>query len=111
MAKLGGAKVVLATVTHGPAMSATVGGLAPRGRLMVLGAAESLETSPFLLIGGRRSVEGWYAGTSIDSEDTLAFSVQSGFRSMNEVYPLERAAEAYDRMMSGKARFRVVLTM
>ena len=104
-------KVVLATVTHGPAMSATVGGLAPRGRLMVLGAAESLETSPFLLIGGRRSVEGWYAGTSIDSEDTLAFSVQSGVRPMNEVYPLERAAEAYDRMMSGKARFRVVLTM
>ena len=108
---MGGAKVVLATVTHGPAMSATVGGLAPRGRLMVLGAAESLETSPFLLIGGRRSVEGWYAGTSIDSEDTLAFSVQSGVRSMNEVYPLKRAAEAYDRMMSGKARFRVVLTM
>src|SRR5262249_13559706 len=87
LAKLGGAKVVLATVTHGPAMGATVGGLAPRGRLMVLGAAESLETSPFLLIGGRRSVEGWYAGTSIDSEDTLAFSVQSGVRSMNEVYP------------------------
>src|SRR6516225_3058581 len=111
LAKLGGAKVVLATVTHGPAMSASVGGLAPRGRLMVLGAAESLETSPFLLIGGRRSVEGWYAGTSIDSEDTLAFSVQTGVRSMNEMYPLERAAEAYDRMMSGKARFRVVLTM
>ena len=111
LAKLGGATVVLATVTHGPAMSATVGGLAPRGRLMVLGVAESLETSPFLLIGGRRSVEGWYAGTSIDSEDTLVFSVQSGVRSMNEVYPLERAAEAYDRMMSGKARFRVVLTM
>ena len=110
LTRLGGAKVVLATVTHGPAMSATVGGLAPRGRLMVLGAAESLETSPFLLIGGRRSVEGWYAGTSIDSEDTLAFSVQSGVRSVNEVYPLERAAEAYDRMMSGKARFRVVLT-
>jgi D-arabinose 1-dehydrogenase-like Zn-dependent alcohol dehydrogenase len=111
LAKLGGAKVVLATVTHGSAMSAAVGGLAPRGRLMVLGVAESLETSPFLLIGGRRSVEGWYGGTSIDSEDTLAFSVQSGVRSMNEVYPLERAAEAYDRMMSGKARFRVVLTM
>src|SRR5439155_13912779 len=77
----------------------------------VLGATESLETSPLLLIMGRRSVEGWYSGTSIDSEDTLAFSVQSGVRSMNEVYPLERAAEAYDRMMSGKARFRVVLTM
>ena len=111
LAKLGGAKVVLATVTHGPSMSATVGGLAPRGRLMVVGVAESLEASPLLLIGGRRSVEGWYGGTSIDSQDTLEFSVQSGVRSMNEVYPLERAAEAYDRMMSGKSRFRVVLTM
>src|SRR5204863_2833592 len=111
LAKLGGAKVVLATVTHGPAMSATVAGLAPRGRLMVLGAAESLETSPLVLLSGRRAIEGWYSGTSIDAEDTLAFSVQSGVRSMNEVYPLERAAEAYDRMMSGKARFRVVLTM
>jgi D-arabinose 1-dehydrogenase-like Zn-dependent alcohol dehydrogenase len=111
LTKLGGAKVVLATVTHGPAMSATVGGLAPRGRLMVLGAAESLEASPLLLLMGRRSIEGWYSGTSIDAQETLAFSVQSGVRSMNEAYPLERAAEAYDRMMSGKARFRVVLTM
>jgi D-arabinose 1-dehydrogenase-like Zn-dependent alcohol dehydrogenase len=111
LAKLGGASVVLATVTHGPAMSATVGGLAPHGRLMVLGAAGPMETSPLLLIMGRRSVEGWYSGTSIDSQDTLAFSLQSGVRSMNEAYPLERAAEAYDRMMSGKARFRVVLTM
>src|SRR5438067_2713917 len=111
LAKLGGAKVVLATVTHGPAMSATVGGLAPHGRLMVLGAAESLETSPLLLLSARRSIEGWYSGTSIDSEETLAFSVQSGVRPMNEVYPLERAAEDYDRMMRGKARFRVVLTM
>jgi alcohol dehydrogenase/propanol-preferring alcohol dehydrogenase len=110
LTKLGGAAVILATVTDGPAMSATVGGLAPHGRLMVLGAAGSLETSPLLLIMGRRSVEGWYSGTSIDSEDTLGFSVQSGVRSMNEVYPLERAAEAYDRMISGKARFRVVLT-
>jgi D-arabinose 1-dehydrogenase-like Zn-dependent alcohol dehydrogenase len=111
LTKLGGAKVVLATVTHGPAMSATVGGLAPHGRLMIVGAAESLETSPVLLIMGHRSVEGWYSGTSIDSQDTLAFSVQSGVRPMNEVYPLERAAEAYDRMLSGQARFRVVLTM
>ena len=92
-------------------MSATLGGLAPRGRLMVLGTAESMETSPFLPIGGRRSVEGWYAGTSIDSEDTLAFSARTKVRSMNEVYPLDRVIEAYDRMMSGKARFRVVLTM
>jgi D-arabinose 1-dehydrogenase-like Zn-dependent alcohol dehydrogenase len=91
-------------------MAATVGGLAPRGRLMVLGAAGPMEIDPILLIMGRRSVEGWYSGTSLDSQDTLAFSVQSGVRPMNEVYPLERVAEAYDRMMSGKARFRVVLT-
>jgi D-arabinose 1-dehydrogenase-like Zn-dependent alcohol dehydrogenase len=109
--KLGGAKVVLATVTHGPAMSATVGGLAPHGRLLVLGAADKLEVSGLALLMGRRAVEGWYSGTSIDSQDTLAFSVQSGVRSMNEIYPLERAPEAYERMMSGKARFRVVLTM
>ena len=111
LTKLGGAKVILATVTNGPAMSATVPGLAPHGRLIVLGAADNIQASPLVLISGERSIEGWYSGTSIDSQDTLAFSVQSGVRSMNEVYPLERAAEAYDRMMSGKARFRVVLTM
>jgi D-arabinose 1-dehydrogenase-like Zn-dependent alcohol dehydrogenase len=77
---------------------------------MVLGAPPSLEVSPFVLIGGSRSITGWYSGTSIDSEDTLAFSLQSGVQSMNEVFPLERAAEGYERMMSGKARFRVVLT-
>jgi D-arabinose 1-dehydrogenase-like Zn-dependent alcohol dehydrogenase len=110
LTKLGGAKVVLATVTHGPAMSATVSGLAPHGRLMVLGAAGPMEVSPIPLLMGMRSVQGWYSGTSIDSEDTLKFSVQSGVRSMNEVYPLEKAADAYDRMMSGQARFRVVLT-
>jgi alcohol dehydrogenase/propanol-preferring alcohol dehydrogenase len=110
LAKLGGAKVVLATVTDGPAMSATIGGLAPRGRLMVLGAAGPMEISPILLIMGRRAIEGWYSGTSIDAQDTLAFSADSGVRSMNEAYPLERAAEAFDRMMSGQARFRVVLT-
>jgi D-arabinose 1-dehydrogenase-like Zn-dependent alcohol dehydrogenase len=110
LVKLGGAKVVLATVTDGTAMSATVGGLAPHGRLMVLGAAGPMEVSPLVLLMGRRAVEGWYSGTSIDSQDTLAFSVQSGVRSMNESYPLERASEAYDRMISGKARFRVVLT-
>jgi D-arabinose 1-dehydrogenase-like Zn-dependent alcohol dehydrogenase len=111
LTKLGGAKVVLATVTHGPAMSATVGGLAPHGRLMVLGAAGPMEVSPLVLLMGKRAVEGWYSGTSIDSQDTLNFSVQSGVRSMNEVFPLDRATDAYDRMMSGKARFRVVLTM
>jgi D-arabinose 1-dehydrogenase-like Zn-dependent alcohol dehydrogenase len=109
--KLGGAKVIIATVTHGPAMAATVGGLAPYGKLMAIGAVESLESSPIFLLAGRRSIAGWYSGTSIDSEDTLAFSVQSGVRSMNEIYPLERAPEAFDRMLSGKARFRVVLSM
>ena len=77
---------------------------------MVIGAPPSVEVSPFILITGCRSVKGWYAGMSIDSEDTLAFSTQTGVRSMNEIFPLERANEAYDRMMSGKARFRVVLT-
>ena len=108
--KMGGAKVILATVTDGPAMAATVAGLAPHGKLLVLGAAGPMEVSPLVLLMGRRSVEGWYSGTSIDSQDTLNFSVMSGVRSMNEVYPLERAAEGYERMMSGKARFRVVLT-
>jgi D-arabinose 1-dehydrogenase-like Zn-dependent alcohol dehydrogenase len=108
---LGGARVVLATVTNGPAMTAVLGGLGVHGDLLVLGAPESLEASPFLLIFGSRAIKGWYSGTSIDSQDTLAFSVLTGVRSMNEVFPLERAAEAYERMMSGAARFRVVLTM
>ena len=110
LAALGGAKVVLATVTNGDAMSAALGGLAVTGTLMVLGAADSLVVPPVLLIMGRRSIDGWYSGTSIDSQDTLAFSVLSGVRSMNETFPLERAAEAYQRMLSGAARFRVVLT-
>jgi D-arabinose 1-dehydrogenase-like Zn-dependent alcohol dehydrogenase len=110
LSKLGGASVVLATVTHGPAMAATVGGLAPHGRLMVLGAAGPMEVNPLVLLMGKRSVQGWYSGTSIDSQETLNFSLQAGVKSMNEAVPLEQAAEAYDRMMSGKARFRVVLT-
>jgi D-arabinose 1-dehydrogenase-like Zn-dependent alcohol dehydrogenase len=110
LAKLGGAQVVLATVTNGDAMSATMGGLGVNGKLMVLGAAESLQVSPLLLISGKRSVAGWYSGTSIDSEDTLGFSVLSGVRAMTEEYPLDRVEEAYDRMTSGRARFRVVLT-
>ncbi len=108
--KLGGAKVILATVTSGEAMSATQGGLGVNATLLIVGAVESMEVSPFLLIGGRRSIKGWYSGTSIDSQDTLAFSARTGVRSMNETFPLERVTEAYDRMMSGKARFRVVLT-
>lgn len=109
--KLGGAKVILATATSGEAMSAVQGGVAVNGTLLVVGAAESLQVSPLGLLMGCRSVKGWYSGTSIDSQDTLAFSARAGVRSMNESYPLERVAEAYDRMMSGKARFRVVLTM
>jgi D-arabinose 1-dehydrogenase-like Zn-dependent alcohol dehydrogenase len=110
--KLGGAKIILATITNGDAMSAVLGGLAVNGTFLVLGApAEPLKVSAFLLIGGQRSVKGWYSGTSIDSQETLAFSALSGVRSMNEVLPLERAAEGYERMMSGKARFRVVLAM
>jgi D-arabinose 1-dehydrogenase-like Zn-dependent alcohol dehydrogenase len=108
--RLGGAKVILATVTSAEAMSSIQVGLATNGTLMVIGVTEAIEVSPMLLIPGRRSVKGWYAGTSIDSEDTLAFAAASGVRSMNEVFPLERAAAAYERMESGRARFRVVLT-
>jgi D-arabinose 1-dehydrogenase-like Zn-dependent alcohol dehydrogenase len=109
--KLGGAKVILATATSGEAMSAVQGGLAVNGTLIVIGAAESMQVSPVLLLSGCRSVKGWYSGTSIDSQDTLAFSVRAGVRPMNETFPLDRVSEAYDRMMSGKARFRVVLTI
>src|SRR6202041_293587 len=109
--KLGGAKVILATATSGEAMSAVQGGLGVNGTLLIVGAAASMQVSPLFLLSGCRSVKGWYSGTSIDSEDTLAFSARTGVRSMNETFPLERVAEAYDRMMSGKARFRVVLTM
>jgi D-arabinose 1-dehydrogenase-like Zn-dependent alcohol dehydrogenase len=111
LSALGGARVVLATVTSGKAMSAALGGLAIDGTFVVLGAAhESIEVPPLLLISGRRRIMGWPSGTSADSQDTLAFSARNGVRPMNEVFPLDRAAEAYERMMSGKARFRVVLT-
>jgi D-arabinose 1-dehydrogenase-like Zn-dependent alcohol dehydrogenase len=109
--KLGGAKVILATVTAGDAMAAAVGGLGVRGKLMIVGAAQSMQFSPVQLLGGQTSIQGWYSGMAIDSEDTLAFSAQTGVRSMNEVFPLERAGEGYERMMSGKARFRVVLSI
>jgi D-arabinose 1-dehydrogenase-like Zn-dependent alcohol dehydrogenase len=109
--RLGGARVILATVTSASAMTAAIGGLAVNGKLLVVGAPhEPLQVPSFSLIAGRRSVAGWPSGRSIDSEDTMAFAARTGVRSMNEVFPLERAAEAYDRMMSGGARFRVVLT-
>ena len=107
---LGGAKIVLATVTSGKAMSDAFGGLAVDGKMMVLGIADSpIEINSAQAIMGRRSVQGWPSGVAADSEDTLAFSARSGVRPQIEVYPLEKAAEAYERMLSGKARFRVVL--
>jgi D-arabinose 1-dehydrogenase-like Zn-dependent alcohol dehydrogenase len=109
--KLGGAKVILATATSGEAMSAVEGGLAVNGTLLIVGAAPTMQVSPLLLLSGSRAIKGWYSGTSIDSQDTLAFSARANVRSMNEIFPLERASEGYDRMMSGKARFRVVLSI
>src|ERR1700722_7548852 len=111
LTKAGGAKVILATVTNADAMAATLGGLAVHGKLLIVGAPhDPLKVPVLLLIGGRRSIMGWYSGTAIDSQDTLEFSLCTGVAAMTEVYPLERATEAYERMMSGKARFRVVLT-
>jgi D-arabinose 1-dehydrogenase-like Zn-dependent alcohol dehydrogenase len=111
LVKLGGAKIILGTVPSGKAMGEVLGGLAVNGKLIMIGVSdEALEVPPTLFILGRRSVVGWPAGTSMDSQDTLSFSVLSGVRSMNEVFPLERAPEAYERMESGKARFRAVLT-
>ncbi|MGO9013882.1 MAG: alcohol dehydrogenase [Dissulfurispiraceae bacterium] len=108
--KLGGARVILATATSGKAMRAVLGGLGVNGKMIIVGVGEPFEVSPLLLIIGRKSIVGWPSGRSIDSQDTLRFSALTGVRSMNEVFPLERAAEAYERMISGKARFRVVLT-
>lgn len=110
--KIGGAKVILSTVTNSKAMSDTLGGLSVDGKMVVVGVSPSpIEVTPLFLISGRRSITGWPSGTAMDSEDTLAFSARKGPRSMNQVFPLEQAAEAYDVMMSGKARFRVVLDM
>jgi D-arabinose 1-dehydrogenase-like Zn-dependent alcohol dehydrogenase len=110
--KLGGAKVILATAPSGKAMSELIDGLGPNGKLIVIGAAfDPIEVTPIQLITGSRSIQGWAAGTAADSEDTLRFAELSGVRPMIETYPLEQAAEAYARMMSGKAEFRVVLTM
>jgi alcohol dehydrogenase len=107
--KVGGAKVILATVTNSEAMQAVMGGMAPNGEVYIIGAVPSLSVPSLQLLTYRQSVKGWYSGVAMDSQDTLNFSVLEGVRSRNEVYPLEKAAEAYERMMSGKARFRVVL--
>ncbi|HEX2973281.1 MAG TPA: alcohol dehydrogenase [Tepidisphaeraceae bacterium] len=110
--KLGGARVILATAPDAKSISALVGGLGPNGKLLVIAAAmEPLSISALDLIGARRSVQGWPSGTAMDSEDTLRFSALSGVRPMIERFPLAKVAEAYDRMLSGKARFRAVLTM
>jgi D-arabinose 1-dehydrogenase-like Zn-dependent alcohol dehydrogenase len=109
--KLGGAKVILATVTSADAMKAVIGGLTPTGTLMIVGAVPSLEVPALQLLLKSQQVKGWYSGTSLDSQETLAFSVLSGVRSMNESYPLDSVNEAYDRMTQGKARFRAVLTI
>ncbi len=108
---MGGAKAILATVTDGPAMQAIAGGLGPNGVMMVIGAVGPLTVDSSDLLGKRASVKGWYSGVARDSEDTLSFSRLNKIASMNEIYPLDKAQEAYDRMMSGKARFRVVLRM
>jgi alcohol dehydrogenase/propanol-preferring alcohol dehydrogenase len=112
LTRLGGARAILATATSGAAMASVIGGLGVDGRLEVVGApADPLQVPAGQLIFGRRTIGGWASGRSIDSEETMAFAVRTGVRSMNEPYPLARAAEAYERMLSGKARFRVVLTM
>ena len=110
--KLGGARVILATAPSSKAMSQLIDGLGPNGKLIVVGAAfDPIEVTPVQLINGSRTIQGWAAGTPADSEDTLHFAELSGVRPMIETYPLDNAAEAYARMLSGKAEFRVVLTM
>jgi len=110
--KLGGAQVILATAPSSKAMSALIDGLGPNGKLVVVGATmDPIEVTPVQLISGSRTIRGWASGTPTDAEDTLRFAELTGVRPMIETYPLEKAAEAYARMMSGNAQFRVVLTM
>src|SRR5437763_2168675 len=110
--KLGGAQVILATAPNSKAMSELIDGLAPNGKLMVVGATlDPIEVTPIQLISGVRTIQGWASGTPTDSEDTLNFATLTGVRPMIETYPLEQAGEAYARMLSGNAQFRVVLTM
>jgi D-arabinose 1-dehydrogenase-like Zn-dependent alcohol dehydrogenase len=110
--KLGGAQVILATAPSSKAMSELIDGLGPNGKLMVIGVTtDPIEVTPVQLISGSRAIQGWASETPVDSEDTLSFAELTGVRPMIETYPLEKAAEAYARMMSGNAQFRVVLTM
>jgi D-arabinose 1-dehydrogenase-like Zn-dependent alcohol dehydrogenase len=110
--KLGGAKEILATAPSSKAMSELINGLGPNGKFIVVGATfDPIEVTPLQLISGSKSIQGWSTGIPADSEDTLHFAELTGVRPMIETYPLERAGEAYARMMSGDAEFRVVLTM
>jgi D-arabinose 1-dehydrogenase-like Zn-dependent alcohol dehydrogenase len=110
--KMGGAQVILATAPSSKAMSELIDGLGPNGKLMVVGVSpDPIEVTPVQLISRSRTIEGWAAGTPTDSEDTMRFAELTGVRPMIETYPLEMAAEAYGRMISGNAQFRVVLTM
>lgn len=110
--KLGGANLIVSTITSAKGLEWVINGLAPAGKFLLLGAPDGpVVADPFPMLLGRRTVAGWPSGTGMDSEDTLKFSALTGVKSMNEVYPLEKAEEAYARMMSGKARFRVVLKM
>lgn len=109
--KLGGATVILSTVTDAATLASAVNGLGINGKLIINGIPDKpFEVGALPLIMGRRSIVGWPSGTGMDSEDTLNFSALAGIKPMVETYPLDRAAEAFDRMLSGKARFRVVLT-
>jgi D-arabinose 1-dehydrogenase-like Zn-dependent alcohol dehydrogenase len=110
--KFGGARVILATAPDSKSISAVANGLSSNGKLVVVGASpDALAVSPIQLIVGRKAIQGWASGIATDSEDTMRFSALSGVRPMIERYPLEKAAEAYEQMISGRARFRVVLTM
>jgi D-arabinose 1-dehydrogenase-like Zn-dependent alcohol dehydrogenase len=110
--KLGGARVILATAPDAKSMSALIDGLGVGGKLIVVGAStDPIEVAPLQLIPGRKGIQGWPSGTASDSEDTLRFAQLTGVRPMIEKYPLAKAGEAYARMMSGHAEFRVVLTM
>ena len=110
--KLGGAQVILATAPNSKAMSELIDGLGPNGKLMVVGAdQDAIMVTPIQLIFGSHTIQGWAAGTPADSEDALSFAELTGVRPMIETYPLEKAADAYARMLSGHAQFRVVLTM
>ena len=108
---MGGAKAILATVTNADAMQALLGGFGPNGTMMLIGGVPALTVSPVALLSISAAVKGWYSGTAVDSEDTMLFCQRNAITSMNEIYPFAEAQAAYDRMMSGKARFRVVLTM